>query len=64
MLKSQIMVGFLKESINEIKKVSWPDKKTSVRLTKYVIGVSFVVGIYVFMLDSILNFAVEKILIK
>lgn len=58
------MSNFLTESIDEIKKVTWPEKKVVVRLTQYVIGVSFIVGIYVLLIDSILNLAIEKILLK
>ncbi|MBT6401808.1 preprotein translocase subunit SecE [candidate division WWE3 bacterium] len=45
------IVNFIKESIAEFKKVQWPTKKQTVRLTSFVIGVSFITGIYVSGLD-------------
>jgi len=45
--------GFIKESYQELKKVSWPTKKQTLRLTGFVIGVSVLVGLYVSGLDYI-----------
>jgi len=38
---------FIRESIQELKKVTWPSKKETARLTGYVIGVSVLVGLFV-----------------
>ena len=45
------MINFIRESFAEFKKVQWPTKKQTVRLTVMVIGVSLIVGIYVGVLD-------------
>ena len=45
------MLTFIKESFAEFKKVQWPTKKQTVRLTVMVIGVSLIVAIYVGLLD-------------
>jgi len=45
------MINFIRESFAEFKKVQWPTKKQTVRLTAMVIGVSLIVGIYVGALD-------------
>ncbi len=45
------MINFVRESFAEFKKVQWPTKKQTVRLTAMVIGVSLIVGIYVGALD-------------
>ncbi len=58
------MVGFIKESYNELKKVNFPTRAQTIRLTEYVIGVSLVVGIYVGILDYIFKIGLEKLLLK
>lgn len=47
------MASFLKESYSEFKKVEWPTKKETGRLTVYVIGVSLFVGLFVSGVDYI-----------
>ncbi|HBY10395.1 TPA: preprotein translocase subunit SecE [candidate division WWE3 bacterium] len=44
---------FLVSSYEELKKVTWPSKKDTIRLTGYVIGVSFGVGLFVMLLDFV-----------
>lgn len=41
------VIKFFKDSYNEIRKVQWPTKDETVRLTGYVIGVSLIVGVFV-----------------
>lgn len=45
--------NFFKSSYEELKRVTWPSKKDTIRLTGYVIGVSFGVGLFVMLLDYI-----------
>lgn len=45
------VINFIKESIAEFKKVQWPTKKQTLRLTGFVVGVSLITGIYVSGLD-------------
>ncbi|MBN1162156.1 preprotein translocase subunit SecE [Patescibacteria group bacterium] len=47
------VLDFIKSAINELKKVQWPSRKETVRLTAYVIGVSFGVGLFVMLFDYI-----------
>jgi len=47
------LLNFLEDSRVEFKKVKWPSKKETIRLTAYVIGVSFGVGLIVLGLDYI-----------
>lgn len=42
---------FIKDAFQELKKVTWPSKKETLRLTGYVIGVSVAVGLFVSGLD-------------
>ncbi|MBW6441833.1 preprotein translocase subunit SecE [Patescibacteria group bacterium] len=42
---------FLKESYEELKKIQFPSKKETIRLTGYVIGISIVSGLLVTLFD-------------
>lgn len=53
---------FLQESLAEMKKVTWPDRKTTAASTAVVLGVSLIVGIYLGLLDVVLTFAADLIL--
>ena len=53
---------YLVESWAELKKVAWPTRETVVRLTVLVIAVSAVVGIYIFVLDTIFNTMLDAVL--
>lgn len=44
---------FVKESYEELKKIQFPSKKDTVRLTGYVIGVSAVAGLLITLFDYI-----------
>lgn len=39
------------DSYEEIKRVKWPNKQETIRLTAYVIGVSLGVGLFVMLAD-------------
>ena len=43
--------SFLKEVQIELKKVTWPTRPQTIRLTGIVVGVSLVVGLYIGVLD-------------
>lgn len=47
----KVVKNFITEAVEEFKKVQWPTKKQTFRLTGFVIGVSLIVGIYVSGLD-------------
>lgn len=49
------VVNYVKESYYELKRVQWPNRETTMRLTGMVIGVSLGVGIYIAGLDYVLN---------
>jgi preprotein translocase subunit SecE len=56
------MRRYLVESWSELKKVAWPTRETVIRLTLLVVAVSFAVGIYIFVLDSIFNALIDQVL--
>ena len=53
---------YLVESWAELKKVAWPTRETVIRLTALVLGVSVVVGVYIFVLDRIFNTLVDQVI--
>ena len=55
---------FLKEVKVEMKKVNWPDKKTTLRYTLIVLGVSLVVAIYLGGLDVLFTTLLNKFILK
>jgi len=46
--------GWATGIIDELKKVSWPTKKETVRLTAIVIIISLIIGIYIGIIDVLL----------
>jgi len=56
------MRRYVGESWAELKKVAWPTRETVIRLTLLVIGVSIVVGLYIFALDQVFNTLLEVVL--
>jgi preprotein translocase SecE subunit len=53
---------FLRSAYEELKMVTWPSKKDTIRLTAYVIGVSFGVGLFVMFLDYVFSELLATIL--
>lgn len=46
--------GFISGIIEELKKVTWPARSETVRLTAIVIGISLIIGIYIGIIDVLL----------
>ncbi|MFA6587495.1 MAG: preprotein translocase subunit SecE [Patescibacteria group bacterium] len=55
------LTKYFKESYEELKKVSWPTRKDTVRDTLVVIGVSLAVAAFLGLLDLGLTFGLEKL---
>ena len=47
------LIEFFNKSKVEFKKVEWPSRKETIRLTGFVIGVSFGVGLVVLGMDYV-----------
>ncbi len=45
--------------IEELKKVTWPTRTQSIRLTSIVIGISLIIGIYIGIIDVLLTKGLE-----
>jgi len=46
--------NFSTDIIDELKKVTWPTKAETIRLTAIVFGVSLIIGLYVGIIDILL----------
>lgn len=47
-------INFFNGIIDELKKVSWPTKKETIKLTSIVIIVSLIIGLYIGIIDILL----------
>lgn len=43
--------GYIKETVDELRKVIWPSRQEIIRLTIIVLLISFLVGVYIGGLD-------------
>lgn len=55
---------FLLDAYTEFKKVTWPSKDQTIRLTGYVLGVSLGVALFVWAIDLVLKELLSTILIR
>jgi len=46
-------VKFIKEVVTELKKVTWPTKQETVKLTAVVIAISLIVAFFIGSLDAL-----------
>lgn len=59
--RQAISQNFATDIIEELKKVTWPTKKETIRLTSVVILISLIIGIYVGIIDVLLTKGLEII---
>ena len=52
---------YFDEVWSELRKVSWPTRVQVRNLTVLVFAISFVVGVYITVLDSVFTFAIAQI---
>ncbi len=51
--------GFFGDIVEEMKKVSWPSRQQTIRLTVIVITISLIIGIYIGTIDILLTKVLE-----
>ncbi len=56
------LVTYVKDSISELKKVSWPTKKQAINYTIIVIAMSFGLAILFSVLDHFFSIGLEKLI--
>jgi len=57
--KNQVKRNIGSDIVDELKKVSWPSRKDTIRLTSIVIGVSLIIGLYIGIIDILLAKGLE-----
>lgn len=55
---------YFQESLEEMKKVTWPTKKETYNYTLLVIGISLAVAAFLGLLDYTLNLGLKALLIQ
>lgn len=58
------VIKFIKQTIDELKKIQWPSRKETIRLTVYVIGVSIAAGLMITLFDYLFKLLLTFILTK
>lgn len=58
------LTKYFKESLAELKKVSWPTKKETYRYTIMVFGLSIALAVFLGALDFVFNLGLEELLTK
>ena len=53
---------YLRETVREIKKVSWPSREQTTEMTVLVLAVSIVIGVYIGVIDFIFQSVITKLL--
>ncbi len=56
------LIQYIKSSITELKKVTWPTKKETTNYTLLVIGISLAIAAFIGIIDYILALGVEQII--
>jgi len=55
------ITNYIKGSVEEMKKVTWPTKKETYNYTLLVIGISIAVALFLGLLDYIFNYGFQFI---
>jgi len=61
-LRDNKILGYFIQSKEELKKVSWPSRKETVRSTILVIAMTLAVAAFLGAVDLALNYGLEKLL--
>ena len=61
MTKPMFKTQFGSGVIEELKKVTWPTKEETLRLTVIVIGISLIIGVYIGIIDVLLTKGLEAL---
>ncbi len=56
------LTAYIKDAISEVKRVKFPTRKDTIRLTGYVIGVSLATGLFVMGIDYLYKEALRLFL--
>jgi preprotein translocase subunit SecE len=56
------LTSYIKGSVEEMKKVTWPTKKETYHYTLLIIGISLGVALFLGLLDYIFNLGIQAML--
>ncbi len=59
--QSNALVKYFRETRGELRKVTWPTRQESQRLTAIVLGVTAVMALFLGLLDLIFSSAIESL---
>ena len=59
--RATVKPGFIGDIRDELKKVTWPSRQTTIRLTLVVIVISLIIGAYIGIIDVILAKVLELV---
>ncbi|HBE90063.1 MAG: preprotein translocase subunit SecE [Candidatus Andersenbacteria bacterium RIFCSPHIGHO2_12_FULL_46_9] len=57
----QVVLKFVKEAKDELKKVTWPTREATIRYTLIVVAASVIVSLIIGGIDFVLEIALESI---
>lgn len=57
--KPVVSPNFATDVVEELKKVTWPTRKDTIRLTFVVISISLIIGLYIGIIDILLTKGLE-----
>lgn len=57
-------LSYVRQSINELRKVVWPNRPTAIRFTIAVIIFAIAVAIFIGVVDYFLTQVIQKIILK
>ena len=58
------LTQYVKDSVAEMQKVTWPTKKQTINYSYLVIGISIAVALFLGLLDWIFQYGLKFLLIK
>ena len=61
--KDNAIVRYIKDTRNELQKVSWPSRRETIRLTQIVMIVTFGVGLFLWLADLLFSWWLGGVLI-
>jgi len=56
------LISYISESKQELKRVNWPTRQETIRLTLIVIGVSLAVAVFLGVLDLIFRYLLRSVI--
>jgi len=61
---ANLITTYLKEAVDELKRVSWPSKKEATRDTLVVIALSLGIALFLGVMDYIFNLGLQQLLYR